>query len=767
MKRKISPILVICVLVVSMFLGFSSLLVLEVKATSNPPPSGDWIIGPGEIVIKSDDSFILDGNLIIMGTLIFEREVVLTMASTFNGEYRIDVRPGGSFDISNNSMIRAQDEDFYYRFLVSGSLNMSTDSALVQNEIYHLAASPTDPARGGIQLLPGSTADIQNTTIQFSEGPGIDVRTSNIVRITGCTIRNNVGAGINITHSAPTLTDISIENCIINDNGYGGIISERMIGGTIKGCLIKNPGEERRCIQLVDTHSTIIVNNDIHGGNYSNSIGVWVSGSSNILIDNNQIRYNGGSGIYVNSSEYISITNNPNIYYNGRNYGWTPNVFLPTGAGIFLLDDCNNITIENNNIEQNDRGVESYSHYIYIINNIIHNNQYTGLSINEVASDSKHTEIIGNQFIDNRGTCEVSIYQSSAIFNKNIIERKSVSYQRLLRIVDSYLYGTNNTIEGFSSSGNSVQIGESWGADDTSVVTLLNTTIDKPIIWVQEGGSLTRQWFVNSRVINEVGEPVQDAAIFLRDNQNGTDEIVRNTDSNGWANWTICTEYIQNGSEITDFTPHTLHAEKEGVGEYMKYITIDDFVQWDNITLRQLIAPHNVAIQKTESVRDCNRVHLTWDSNNAEHYRVFRSTNRFLPLGDWEQISGQLQNNYFEHEADFSAHDTYYYIVRSYNGDLASDPSTMAAFHQFEFTYTPVGYDNWISMPIFLPDGSGYKNASDIVLDRSGAGTAALISRWNPAPGSPFNLAGIRPLSRGMWPGRSSFTPKISITTLA
>jgi len=92
----------------------------EQGAPENGIGEGDWIIEAGDNIVKSHEMIELTGNLSVQGdgNLTLDN-VTLKMNCSENGEFKIEVLPGGKLNIINRSMVKAlatsYNYDFYFR----------------------------------------------------------------------------------------------------------------------------------------------------------------------------------------------------------------------------------------------------------------------------------------------------------------------------------------------------------------------------------------------------------------------------------------------------------------------------------------------------------------------------------------------------------------------------------------------------------------------------------------------------------------------------
>jgi len=113
-------------------------------------------------------------------------------------------------------------------------------------------------------------------------------------------------------------------------------------------------------------------------------------------------------------------------------------------------------------------------------------------------------------------------------------------------IINSSIYGGNNGvteqfyIRVFSSSA-----------------LLLNSTHGNGTM-VESGGSLTIKWYLHVRVIDNIGNPIENANVIVNDTF-VTNVFNGYTDSNGYVRWIICKERVIPGS---NYNPYEIFASK-------------------------------------------------------------------------------------------------------------------------------------------------------------------------------------------------------------
>jgi hypothetical protein len=109
----------------------------------------------------------------------------------------------------------------------------------------------------------------------------------------------------------------------------------------------------------------------------------------------------------------------------------------------------------------------------------------------------------------------------------------------------------NSSIE--LSSGNQLDLNQN------SNITALNLTFNNASVSFSDTFSeLTVQWFLGVSVEDASGSPIANAKVVVSDNQNGTWNKTYYTNSTGWVNWIVTTEYIQNSTLRTYYSPYNI-----------------------------------------------------------------------------------------------------------------------------------------------------------------------------------------------------------------
>jgi parallel beta-helix repeat protein len=489
----------------------------------------------------------------------------------------------------------------------------------------------------------------RNTTIIDGMGGNVVwISSTDWVNITGFTITNGI-KGIWITSSS----FINIQGNEIYSNVYG-IFSSRSSNNTY-------------------------INNIVHdqiktgeGGGY----GFFFSGSPyfNNKIIGNIVYNNDADGIHLEDEtnpDNIEFWNNSiinNIVYNnkddgisicadGRNNFVIGNLVHHNGlgainprAGILICWSYNNI-VRGNTVHNNDNGIYLYKsiNNRYTINNTIAGNMVYNNDIGIRVRNASDNTFIENSIFNNNYS--VYLYQQS-------------SGNEFINCTLS-----NPTYDDFNLTGDSHAI-------------LLNTTFNKTRVYYGDTLSdLTVKWFMHVNVIYFNGDPVSFAEIWVRDFF-GMDLFVRWADSNGWARWIIVTEYVQEKSMITYFTPHNVSATDGSLwGFASPFMDINKVVVIVLGAPTYLLPPRNLT---TKIVNFGNNAELEWEpsfSPKLDHYLIYRADTATgfdftTPYNSSMTWPNPIDTTWVDPDPSvIEVDDEFYYIVRAANFD-ESDIST-------------------------------------------------------------------------------------------
>lgn len=233
----------------------------------------------------------------------------------------------------------------------------------------------------GIMLIDGNTSKIRENEIKYNE-IGIESMDSSPVIIKN-KIRCNFGNGINARTTVMNST-IRISGNQIYENENGICLK----GDILKGIIEDNPfiGNNRKAgIRIEDSAEADILGNEI----YENICqGILLVTQSSANIEKNRVYGNLRANIALGLGT-TRIQNN--MIYKGR------------CEGIFLFESGNSKVISNEIYENND-GILAVDACIEIINNIIHDNKRTGITL----AGSGECIVRDNEVIKS-GACGINI----------------------------------------------------------------------------------------------------------------------------------------------------------------------------------------------------------------------------------------------------------------------------------------------------------------------------------------------------------------------
>ncbi|KYK20800.1 hypothetical protein AYK24_03695 [Thermoplasmatales archaeon SG8-52-4] len=272
--------------------------------------------------------------------------------------------------------------------------------------------------------------------------------------ITGNNIIPDRGNGIWFLHSNNnTITDNNIisnyygdgiylqlsDNHIITNNNISnsqhGIHEYHSIGNTITYNNILN--NSKYGIHLNPTSS----NNIITGNNISNNdYGIYIDGSTkNIITDNSFFN----DGIYVNTNKNVIDNNTVNgkslVYLEGES-----DVVIEVDAGQIILINCDNITVQNQEISETDVGIELWNTNNCLIsgNTITSNNRYGIIVLNSTLNIITDNDISNNKNgirLDSSSNNITS--NNNIIYHNNFINNTQNAYDECDNIWDDGKYG--------------------------------------------------------------------------------------------------------------------------------------------------------------------------------------------------------------------------------------------------------------------------------------------------------------------------------------
>jgi parallel beta-helix repeat protein len=408
-------------------------------ATPAPPREpmtmGEWTVTGEETV--EDKAITLNGNLTVgpSGSLTM-RNVTLNVNSQYDGQYEIEVEPGGALFIYG-STIAAADEEHGFSFLVDGSAFEMKDS-----ELHGAGWGPEDESLGGEEaimagtkglLIAGDNAVVDGNTISNNH-VGLIVAGSGAT-VTKNNIHSNKVHGIYL-HGASdgSFTDNSIQHSTVSSPfRMRHARNNQIIGNTIVLSSI-----HRGVIETFNSDGNVFQNNDISGlgvgialmfvsndnvveGNTFavDEVGVWIWGWNNRVEDNTIMASAMGfvnTGIFIvyaynsvvadNSisgvnTEGLMIRHSSNNAIMGNGVSATGVLGGSYGNGLLLFSSSEKNVIQGNEISGFPRGI---SLFYSSDGNTITDNQVSSTSLEvAVVEDSASNTIYANNFLLDTG----------------------------------------------------------------------------------------------------------------------------------------------------------------------------------------------------------------------------------------------------------------------------------------------------------------------------------------------------------------------------
>ena len=290
-------------------------------------------------------------------------------------------------------------------------------------------------------------------------------------------------------------------------------------------------GDDGREGLTIKTSNSTIENSTL----YNNFFGINLLNAYNCKIIYNEI-FNNKYGIILNNSINSYLTNNK--------------IFNNSAFGIGLIYCDNNFIIENT-IYSNHYGISiSKSNIIQVVNNIVSEHNADGIYL----FYSNNSKIMDNNILNNSNGLILSSSNNNQIINSYIFNNYGG-----IGIGNSL----NNVVENSSISNSSMYDIDS-GTNVT--VTVINSTFVKNNVYIDdENSTITVKWYHSIQVLDRNQNPIKNANVRIQDNENSTYDVSYLTNSDGWIKWINLTEYIQNSTSKTFYTPYTIRAEKKGI----------------------------------------------------------------------------------------------------------------------------------------------------------------------------------------------------------
>ena len=545
------------------------------------------------------------------------QDASIITSSNKNFEFRFNVRAGATFEMRNSEL-----SEVGYSWNNRGLTVESDDVKILNNSISN--------CYDGMWLLR-SDAIVENNTIFNCNGYGINVD----YRTTYPTLKNNTL--YNNTFSLYLHYNSRVIIPKMDNNTANGVDLKYVYfykkNGTVAENFISDSGRSKGYTGQVNYEGLITLyeclNGDVIVNNCTlsnNRHGIFVANSVVNLTNNTMNNNSYGISIDYNSRNSIprmsgNLVNDFDVqqsyYFNeenltfenlnwdcGRSNGYSGAI---NGQGLLTFYDCINFTVKNCTLSNNLAGVYSYNSKGIIKENEISDSSYNIYSINGEGVIKANKLLRGTYsiytyrlppLIENNEIIEsyrgIYTYQSNPIIRNNTMSVTNIgilTYYKTLGDLKSPII-ENNTI---NSGGHGIYFLENAPLVLNSSLnsisydlylrgkcypTLINTTFDKNKVYFHDNPSiLTVNWYLNVKTINEIGSPVEDANVTIKDKNK---ELIfeDNTDINGSIPTVICKEFEQTKNSKTFYTSHIVRAKK-GLGNQ----TIVNMNETKNLTV--------------------------------------------------------------------------------------------------------------------------------------------------------------------------------------
>lgn len=298
-----------------------------------------------------------------------------------------------------------------------------------------------------------------------------------------------------------------------------------------------------------------IFNNRTTNGHFAHNTitnglyGIFTYEASDDAIRYNTISYNTMYGAKDYKSQLKNCFNWNYFHHNHIAYCYDPDTHISTLEfdGNILLDNHIGIMIEN-------------ASTISVTNNALSRNEY-GIYLVNASPNIAHNHI-------SSGNSGVYAEQSSPSISNNVISNIS-DYGIYAKSGDS-LKIINNTLINANMVFLNCTIKELWLKN--SNITKINTTIED--YHPDATSSLEIRWFLRLRVVDEEGEPIENATVLIYD---AYDSFISAhiTDPEGWIEWIIIIDSLQNSTSNITYNPYRIFVVKDSLTN-TTMLTIDE-----------------------------------------------------------------------------------------------------------------------------------------------------------------------------------------------
>ncbi|UCG70528.1 MAG: right-handed parallel beta-helix repeat-containing protein [Thermoplasmata archaeon] len=578
----------------------------------NPPGDGvlendpgDWIISwsaTPDYIEYTNTTIILNGNLIIeQDAELILRNVTLKMNVNSDGEFNITVQPGGTLrilDIDNNPSTMndasniTSNTAFHYEFKVEGP-----DGFLeMRNSELHecgYSFSKADKSDGGLWIA--GDADIEYNEISdcwagiivyetgSSMGPPIEIGPNNTI--------SDCYWGVTVSSS----TNINIHNNSIVTNTMGGVSIDSSGSNISNNISLQDnniSANSDYSLDIMDSNDIMILRNEINSSDLA-----YLDTITGLEIRNNYF-CQGGTSVEVtyflvrDANDFIFDSNvlNDNVGISSLfNTCWATTIsnndFKNNGGGGFgvHLGSYDTVIKGNNIIGNKDMGLHIVGHNINITDNLFEGNgdgvtqggdptwQDCGLEI----MNSYDIYVTNNRFIQNINTSPtgdhvdgIYLFGSNRIttvyMENNTMDRNDYNLHcrggvSVIDVNSTYILSTLPTPTPYDVYLE--QAVDAYPSAPDNHITFLNTTFDNSSVYIGDPGSdHTVKWYKHIKTEDYGGSPVSGANIWIDDSYGDPEPAGQpfTTDSNGWMTFIPLTEYIQDSSTKTFYTPHSI-----------------------------------------------------------------------------------------------------------------------------------------------------------------------------------------------------------------
>ena len=366
----------------------------------------------------------------------------------------------------------------------------------------------------------------------------------------------------------------------------------------------------------ISTDNVIIDNSSF----YHNYYGIYLYRSNNNQITHNKFYSNTNSGIYLRTSQSNEIINNE--------------INSNIDTGIYIKYSNNNQII-NNSVSQCKNGIELLaSQNVKINDNIVFNNDKVGILIND-----NNNLVTNNHIFDNDQGILITGGNNRITMNYiyNNYEGIFIDFEDNNIIIDSNI--TDNEYGVVLDYANNILIINSiiknsgvydFDLDTHSNITVINSIFDDDKISLSLESSMVIKYYLDILVNDSIGNPISNAKIVIKDNENGTFEKTFYTGANGWVESIECTKYTQKGILKTNYTPHELNVEK-GESKKVTSVTMD---KSKKIYLTLDIQPPEIK-NVNFTVSDTTAT-ITWETNEPSTSKVLYALKTDYDLNESE-----------------------------------------------------------------------------------------------------------------------------------